>query len=247
MNQLLEIIGRLCKHPCAAIFLKAVDPDVFPDYYTKIPHPIDLSLICDRVRKSRYTSLKSVVKDMRLIKDNTQKYFGERSYQSVLAVHLIRLFDKELEGCTNTSTGRWTRLYSAQVNRLLRKLSNFPQPLGDLSAVVGALSSARPVNLGEPLIEQEEVQRPPKEHNGSKEGRNGIANHEQDRFLEAVGSLGAREAKGFAEIVQHYYPNSGFGGVDLEIPVESLSGECWKKLIAYAQKRFRDLGWRYPV
>jgi hypothetical protein len=245
MKGMLEIMDRLSAHPCAAFFLKAIDPDAFPDYYTKIHNPIDLSLIKERLQKGRYASFAPWAKDMRLIQENTTRYFGKESPQNALANHLMYLFNKEIERYSATSVGRWTVLYSAQTNRLIRKLSMLPQSLEALSAVIAALSCAIP--RAEVDDVEDEVTPPPKEQKEVKDSLNGISRQDQDRFLEAVGSLGVREARGFIEIVQRFHPHLALDGMDLEIEVEALNGECWKELIAFAQKRFKELGWHYPI
>jgi hypothetical protein len=243
----LKILAALKTHPCAAIFLKAVDPDHYPDYYQKIRDPIDLSLIQERLEKRRYQSLKSWERDMRLIHENTVKYFGKNSPQTALSGHLMHLFEKEFERCTEDELGRWSKLWSAHTNRVLHKLSTIPEILDSVCAIVGAFSLAVPVeeaNVQQPV---EEVPPPQIEPKVVPEPGNGISVNDQDRFLKAVGRLQPREAKGFVQIVQRFHPHLAPKGTKLEIRVEELSTDCWKELIEHAQRRFRDQGWIYPL
>jgi hypothetical protein len=70
---------------------------------------------------------------------------------------------------------------------------------------------------------------------------------DQDRFLEAVGCLDPLDGKAFVEIVQRFHPRIVSDGPELEIHVEDLGPDCWRELIALAQKRFLDHGWTYPI
>jgi hypothetical protein len=240
----MRIMARLQEHPCATIFLKAIDPEQYPDYYQVIREPMDLSLIKERLEKRRYQSLKSWERDMRLIHENAQKYFGKESAQAALASHLVHLFDKEFERCAEDGLSRWTRLYAAHTNRVLHRLSTLPEVLDPMYAIVGAFSFAIPVR--EESV-TEEVWTPPRESRVSSEQSDVISQRDQDRFLESVGSLGQREAKRFVEIVHKFHPNLISHGPDFDIPVEQLSAECWTELIAFAQRRFREMGWTYPI
>jgi hypothetical protein len=259
----LDIMERLSSHPCALFFLKAIDPDVYPDYYLKIVKPIDLSLIKDYLQHNRYNSLTAWAKDMRLIRDNTCQYFGAESLQCKLANHLFYLFTKEFEYCTDQSLSKWTRLYSSRTTRLLHKLSNFPETMNSfrsLCSVVTSFAKAIPRSHGEPV-----------EGNASPEGRNeateteietateieaeaededksdGISNDEQNRFLRAIGLLNPIESKRLLDIVRKFHPDLPLDGCNLEIHVDVLSSKCWRALIAFTQDKFRKLGLEYPV
>ncbi|KAF1840942.1 histone acetyltransferase GCN5 [Cucurbitaria berberidis CBS 394.84] len=61
-------------HKQAWPFLKPVDRDEVPDYYTAITSPMDLSAMEERLEQGFYTTAKLLVDDLKLIFSNCRKY-----------------------------------------------------------------------------------------------------------------------------------------------------------------------------
>jgi hypothetical protein len=229
----VEIMDRIMAHPCAIFFTQAIDPEQFPDYYRRIPDPLDLTLIKERLQKGTYRSFAQWAHDMKRVRDNTIKFFGAQSPQGTLVNYLLRLFDKEYEYCTGPSIARWTRLYSSLNNRLLRKLSHFPEPYGTIAAVSLAFKHSIPRPLAIPGCEEPEPEVSP-------------LIEEQNHFLDAIGLLTAREARGLIQIIRKFQPEADSGATNFEVEIDSLTRPCFEALVEHVQKRFRVLGLVYP-
>lgn len=77
-----KVINKLTLHDQAALFNVPVDLESLPDYAQKIKHPMDLRTIWEKVESGKYTSLKAVDHDVRLVFKNCFTYNGPGTYAS---------------------------------------------------------------------------------------------------------------------------------------------------------------------
>ncbi|EPB84066.1 hypothetical protein HMPREF1544_09197 [Mucor circinelloides 1006PhL] len=77
-----KVINKLTLHDQAALFNVPVDLESLPDYALKIKHPMDLRTIWEKVESGKYTSLKAVDQDVRLVFKNCFTYNAPGTYAS---------------------------------------------------------------------------------------------------------------------------------------------------------------------
>ncbi|KAF1796919.1 hypothetical protein FB192DRAFT_1291393, partial [Mucor lusitanicus] len=77
-----KVINKLTLHDQAALFNVPVDLESLPDYAQKIKHPMDLRTIWEKVESGKYTSLKAVDQDVRLVFKNCFTYNAPGTYAS---------------------------------------------------------------------------------------------------------------------------------------------------------------------
>lgn len=69
-----KVVNKLTLHDSAALFNEPVDLDTLPDYGQIIKHPMDLRTIWERLESGKYTSLKALDSDIRLVFKNCFTY-----------------------------------------------------------------------------------------------------------------------------------------------------------------------------
>jgi protein polybromo-1 len=88
------------RHP-AEPFLEKPSKKLYPDYYTIIQHPIDMTMIQRNIENDRYGTIDDIVGDYRLLFNNCRKYNEENSMIYDDANMLEKLLNdrlKELSG-----------------------------------------------------------------------------------------------------------------------------------------------------
>ncbi|CAG0922488.1 unnamed protein product [Notodromas monacha] len=75
-------------------FALPVNEKVAPDYYSRIPQPMDLSMMTEKVERGKYSSISQFQKDFKLMIQNCKKYNGENSEIFDMAIDLEKLFHK---------------------------------------------------------------------------------------------------------------------------------------------------------
>ena len=76
----LEIMDKVMKRPCAALFLEPVDPDRdgAPNYYMVVKRPVDLGTIRRRLENDEYPSVAAWNREMNQMLKNLME--ENRSY-----------------------------------------------------------------------------------------------------------------------------------------------------------------------
>ncbi|KAK4514480.1 erg10, acetyl-CoA C-acetyltransferase [Mucor velutinosus] len=77
-----KVINKLTLHDQAALFNVPVDLESLPDYALKIKQPMDLRTIWEKLESGKYTSLKAVDQDVRLVFKNCFTYNAPGTYAS---------------------------------------------------------------------------------------------------------------------------------------------------------------------
>jgi transcription initiation factor TFIID subunit 2 len=75
-----KVVNKLTFHDAAALFNEPVDLESLPDYGRVIKHPIDLRTIWEKLESGKYTSIKAVDQDVRLVFKNCYDYNGPGTY-----------------------------------------------------------------------------------------------------------------------------------------------------------------------
>ncbi|KAJ3115129.1 hypothetical protein HDU96_001141 [Phlyctochytrium bullatum] len=89
---LQSLIQRLRAHPDALIFLDPVDRAMYPDYYEKIRHPMDLKTMLSKATEGLYTSFPQLEADFRLMITNCLTYNAKNSFGYKAGVSLEKFF-----------------------------------------------------------------------------------------------------------------------------------------------------------
>lgn len=92
------IIRNLKRHRDAAPFLKPVDYVKLnvPDYPSIIQHPMDLSIVHEKLNAKEYGHVDEFISDVRLIFNNCYKFNGPEALVSVLCQNVESAFEKSL-------------------------------------------------------------------------------------------------------------------------------------------------------
>lgn len=75
-NVLLGIWKDIAATPHSYPFQKPVNTKQFPDYLTFVSNPMDLSTVKNKLRKLQYPTADTFIEDIKLIRDNCEKYNG---------------------------------------------------------------------------------------------------------------------------------------------------------------------------
>lgn len=78
-------------------FTRAVDVERYPDYLYRIEVPIDLSFVRRRLEHDYYTSVLSILSEIRLIRENCEKYNGSDSPIASVANEMYNCFKEDLK------------------------------------------------------------------------------------------------------------------------------------------------------
>ena len=148
----LSIMKKLAKHPCAKIFLEPVDPGDVPGYYDQIIEHVDISMVNQRLSTNDYTQISEWAHDMKLIWQNSEKYFGNASAQAVLGRELYRLFEREYDNFVEFSVARWMRSTTFTAHKLQHLILKMPDSVKGAFASTFSLSTAIPTIPGLDLL-----------------------------------------------------------------------------------------------
>ncbi|KAI8335273.1 hypothetical protein EDC96DRAFT_469660 [Choanephora cucurbitarum] len=77
-----KVVNKLTLHDAAALFNEPVDLESLPDYATIVKHPMDLRTIWEHLESGKYTSLKSLDQDIRLVFKNCFAYNAPGTFGS---------------------------------------------------------------------------------------------------------------------------------------------------------------------
>ncbi|CAG9327205.1 unnamed protein product [Blepharisma stoltei] len=93
-----KILQKIIKDPASASFRKPVNLNEYPDYYSKVKEPIDLSTIKTKLYENKYEIGYQFASDMRLLWSNSFLYNkrGSELYQITLV--LSSVFEKLMRG-----------------------------------------------------------------------------------------------------------------------------------------------------
>ncbi|KAI9256062.1 hypothetical protein EDC94DRAFT_636102 [Helicostylum pulchrum] len=75
-----KVVNKLTLHDSAALFNEPVDLESLPDYKNVVKHPMDLRTIWEKLESGKYSSLKAVDHDIRLVFKNCFAYNLNNSY-----------------------------------------------------------------------------------------------------------------------------------------------------------------------
>jgi len=92
----LAALADTMKHDKAKLFLAPVDPvlDKVPDYFERVPKPMDLRTIRQRLENGFYTTNEGVLRDVRLVYENARLYHGHKSPITADALTVTKIFSK---------------------------------------------------------------------------------------------------------------------------------------------------------
>ncbi|OHT13828.1 hypothetical protein TRFO_15961 [Tritrichomonas foetus] len=117
----IRIMQKIASFPCAKIFLYPVDPitqGAF-DYYSIVKKPIDITKIINNLLSQKYKTFVEWKKEMYQIYENSKIYNGENALVTVLALQLIKHFEKEFRKfCAYDQ-----RLWKSEFQRISHQLS----------------------------------------------------------------------------------------------------------------------------
>jgi transcription initiation factor TFIID subunit 2 len=77
-----KVVDKLTLHDQAALFNEPVDLESLPDYSAVVKHPMDLRTIWEKLESGKYTSLKAVDQDVRLVFKNCFAYNAPGTFGS---------------------------------------------------------------------------------------------------------------------------------------------------------------------
>ncbi|RCI03150.1 hypothetical protein CU098_000195, partial [Rhizopus stolonifer] len=75
-----KVVNKLTLHDAAALFNEPVDLEALQDYATIVKHPMDLRTIWEQLESDKYTSLKALDADIRLVFKNCFTYNAPGTY-----------------------------------------------------------------------------------------------------------------------------------------------------------------------
>jgi transcription initiation factor TFIID subunit 2 len=75
-----KVVNKLTFHDAAALFNEPVDLESLPDYGQIVKHPMDLRTIWEKLESGKYTSIKAVDQDVRLVFKNCYEYNAPGTY-----------------------------------------------------------------------------------------------------------------------------------------------------------------------
>lgn len=95
-EKVLRLYQKLLAFKDVRIFTHPVDSQLYPDYYVKITHPIDLTSIHNNI--PNYADLHEFDADMKLLFANCKRYNAKGSWAHGVGVTFERLYKKEWKG-----------------------------------------------------------------------------------------------------------------------------------------------------
>ncbi|KAG1173845.1 hypothetical protein G6F70_005514 [Rhizopus microsporus] len=89
-----NVVNKLTYHESAALFNEPVDLVALPDYAEIIKHPMDLRTIWERLESGKYTSLKAIDHDIRLVFKNCFTYNAQGTFAYDQGKRLEKYYQK---------------------------------------------------------------------------------------------------------------------------------------------------------
>jgi histone acetyltransferase len=93
-NELRRFLYELQNHKQAWPFLSPVNKEEVPEYYKVIEHPIDLSIIEERLMQDHYTEPKELIGDVKLMLKNCCQFNDPSTVYNKCAVKLEKFMDR---------------------------------------------------------------------------------------------------------------------------------------------------------
>lgn len=217
----LDVMERLKKRPCAALFLNPVDEheEGMSSYYIRIRNPMDLIQIEAKLLTNEYEDIEDWKDDVKLIWTNAERFHGKDSFVASLAAelraHFLRIVDKEQSMMTLKS---WT----TDVKKISRKLEDMLSKAPDL------------VNRNSPTC----IQLPTVPKMDTKTIQ---------RLVDTTAELTSKEdAREMVKIVLKFEPGTQLLSKDVQMDVDAMKPITLRALEQYVQARFEELGKEFP-
>lgn len=133
----LQIMDKVMKRPCAALFLEPVDPerDGAPNYYNVVKRPVDLGTIRKRLENDEYSNIGAWNRDMNLIWGNAEKFNGKDSIPCLLAKEIQRAYEKEFKQIKALDLHKWAQEVSNLKDHLDNLLDSPPDPVTKFATI----------------------------------------------------------------------------------------------------------------
>ena len=217
----LDVMERVMKRPCAALFLHPVDEheEGMSSYYIRIRNPMDLGQIQAKLLTSEYQDTDDWRDDMKLIWTNAERFHGKDSYVSALASELratfLKILDEEPREITMKS---WLADFKKKTQKLEKIIANAPDDVVKYRPTCIQLPSV-------PKMESKRIQ----------------------RLVDTSQELTSKEdAREMLKIVMKYEPNVQVMSKDVQMDVDSLRPITMHSLEQYVRNRYEDLEKTFP-
>lgn len=218
----LEIMDKVMKRPCAALFLEPVDPDRdgAPNYYMVVKKPVDLGTIRRRLENDEYQSVAAWNREMNLIWGNAEKFNGRESFLCTIAMEIRRNFEKEFRKIKTLNLQKWAQTVSELKDCLDNLLDSPPEPVTKFATI----SEKPDPNQLKPFSDEE-----------------------MDLFIRSTMLITSKQdAKKMLHIIRLYEPRFNGPDQDKQIDVGQLSVPTLHNLREYVNHRLTDLNIPLP-
>jgi hypothetical protein len=161
-SELEKVVQKLLKNPLYHVFSKPVDKKKYPDYFTKIQSPMDLTTMRKKANQHRYTSAKECAEDLKKIVTNSTTYNGPHAEITRMAAQLFDEGKAELNANPeireiNEELKRMRALQTLQghLNRVIKEMKE-----KDESLQLGRPYFWNPVNVSQVPSYLQKIRRP---------------------------------------------------------------------------------------
>jgi hypothetical protein len=89
-EQIEDIVDSCIKFDLTKLFHQPVKKKDYPDYYTIVKNPIDLTAMKNKTKRCEYTKVQELIDDLDLIVNNSIIYNGD---QHDVTLHAVRIRD----------------------------------------------------------------------------------------------------------------------------------------------------------
>lgn len=219
----LEIMDRIMKLPCAAVFLDPVNPerDGVPNYYTFIKHPIDLGSIYKKLLNNEYNGFHQWDKDMNLVWTNAEKFYKKNSYIGALADELRKHYEKEHQKLKVLRIAKWSRVVIGFRTELEQLFDQVPP-------ILGTLAQKNDRESADQQLKQ-------------------FSEEELNILIRMIGYLKeSTDSQNMAKIILLYQPETKINESPFEIDVNDLKLETLYSLRDYVSFRLAEMNLAYP-
>ena len=218
----LDVMERLMKRPCAAMFLEPVDKDQdgMSSYYVVIRNPMDLGQVQAKLLMQEYSDCEEWKNDVKTIWQNAERFHGKDSYVTSLAHQLFKTFTKMAKSITNEPPMKeWASSFKDLSDRLRDLVAHVPPAIAKSTATYIHVPEIKP-------MPSKSIQ----------------------RLVETVRELTDREdAREMAAIVARYEPDIQFMSKNVQLDADILKPITMAALERYVKQRFEKLGKTFPA
>jgi len=233
-----KLLAELMRHRSCGPFLKPVDPNLYPDYYTIVTDPMDLGTIKKRVDNSMYTEPDEFESDLGLVWSNCYLYNGENSEVAKMAKELemlsaTRLRDMPLEA--KASEGDAMKAMKKQMAQMQKQLQ---------MAMQSQLMNNQMMMLQQPAAPMAPA---PNKRNSTGGGRRpslppaypmvpaaqeearDMSFEEKQQLSAGINKLSSNNLTKVVKIIKTNMPSLGHGGDEIEVDLAALDNTTlWK-------------------